>query len=925
MAGVESKLPVVPGVKNHVLEACHHVVKALRASDNNLDPNLTKLLSDLESHLSTLEIVDTKVVEVDTGFSEIKKRFKEAKKTILAWEQNQSMIFEAGVSKADQFFQALHDVQTLLLGFKALPIRTNKKEKDVYNQAAVVLDIAMFRLEKELCDVLNQYKQHVQPQYLSVSSRGKDIVYDESFVSLDDVVVEATDDQQILGSNNVVLLDPLVIPHIKAIAKAMFACDYGQAFREAFITVRRDALDEYMSTTLEMERYSCVDVLGMQWEDLNCEMRKWTKVLKIVTQVYLASEKQLCDKILGDFEPSSAACFVEISKDTVLSLLAFGEAVSLRSCQPEMLERFLGMYEVSAELLLDVDNLFGDETGSFLRMAFHELAKTLAERTVATFLKFKNAIASDESTRAFSGGGIHHLTRYVMNYLKLLPEYKDALNTLLENIQVDDSIPEKTGQDILPSTFSPMARHLRSIVTALESTLERKAQLYAGEPLKYIFLMNNCHYMVQKVKTSELRHFFGDEWIRKHIASYQHNVTNYERATWSSVLSLLKENNKDSVSTLRERCRLFCVAFDDVYKNQTRWSVPDPELRDDLHISTSVKVVQSYRGFLARNAAKIGEKHVRYTCEDIESLLLDLFECLPSPRSLRTSQAKHHRGSKAKQSVERERERYQKAMAFLSMEYGMNEDSLREAFSKYGEVVETRVILDRETGRSRGFGFVTFTSTEAASSAIQALDGQDLHGRIVKVNYAHDRTSGGGYGGGGGGYGGGGYGGGGYGGGGGGYGGGGGGYGGGAGGYGSGTGGYGGGASGGYGGRYGASGGYASSGSGYGEGASAGAVGGYNGSNGYGEGSTASAGDVGGYNGSGGYATGNTYGSNNGGFVGESQVGGNPVGNSSHFGGDNTQFGVGGEAQFGISMEKPEMINGPVGDFEDDTDVAKRA
>ncbi|KAG2263573.1 hypothetical protein Bca52824_070652 [Brassica carinata] len=624
MAGLESKLPVVPGVKNHVLEACHHVVKALRASDTNLDPNLTKLLSDLESHLSTLEIVDTKVVVEDTGFSEIKKRFKEAKKVILGWEQNQSMILEAGVSKADLFFQALHDVQRVPTSFKALPIRTNKKEKDVYNQAAVVLDIAMFRLEKELCDVLNQYKQHVQPQYLSVSSRGKDIVYDESFVSLDDVVVEATDDQQILGSNNVVLLDPLVIPHIKAIAKAMFACDYGQAFCEAFITVRRDALDEYMST-LEMERFSCVDVLGMQWEDLNGEMRKWTKVLKIATQVYLASEKQLCDKILGDFEPSSAACFVEISKDTVLSLLAFGEAVSLRSCQPEMLERFLGMYEVSAELLLDVDNLFGDETGSFLRMAFHELAKTLADRTVATFSKFKNAIASDESTRAFSGGGIHHLTRYVMNYLKLLPEYKDALNTLLGNMQVDDSIPEKTGQDILPSTFSPMARHLRSIVTALESTLERKAQLYAEEPLKYIFLMNNCHYMVQKVKTSELRHFFGDEWIRKHIASYQHNVTDYERAT------------KDSVSTSRDRCRLFGLAFDDVYKNQTRWSVPDPELRDDLHISTAVKVVQSYRGFLARNADRIGEKHVRYTCEDIESLLLDLFECLPSPRSLRSS------------------------------------------------------------------------------------------------------------------------------------------------------------------------------------------------------------------------------------------------------------------------------------------------
>ncbi|CAH8389623.1 unnamed protein product [Eruca vesicaria subsp. sativa] len=278
------------------------------------------------------------------------------------------------------------------------------------------------------------------------------------------------------------------------------------------------------------------------------------------------------------------------------------------------------------------------------------------------------------------------------------------------------------------------------------------------------------------------------------------------------------------------------------------------------------------------------------------------------------------------------------------IEYGMNEDSLREAFSKYGEVVETRVILDRETGRSRGFGFVTFTSTEAASSAIQALDGQDLHGRIVKVNYAHDRTSGGGfggggyggggggYGGGGGGYGGGGYGGGGYGSGGGGYGGGTGGYGGGAGGYGGGASGYEGGATGGYGGGA-TAGGYGGGAAGYEGGAAAGgyggggygASGGYGSSgSGYGEGSTAGAGAVGGYNGSGGYATGNTYGNNNGGFAGDNQSGGNPVGNSSQFNGDNAQFGVAGEAQFG-SMEKPEMENGPVGDFEDGTDVAKRA
>nr|KAJ0224787.1 hypothetical protein LSAT_V11C100006420 [Lactuca sativa] len=95
---------------------------------------------------------------------------------------------------------------------------------------------------------------------------------------------------------------------------------------------------------------------------------------------------------------------------------------------------------------------------------------------------------------------------------------------------------------------------------------------------------------------------------------------------------------------------------------------------------------------------------------------------------------------------------------FAGLSYATDEMSLREAFSAYGNVQEARVIVDRETGRSRGFGFITFTDTEAASAAIQALDQRELHGRVVKVNYANDRPQVGG----GGGYRGGGFGGGGY-------------------------------------------------------------------------------------------------------------------------------------------------------------------
>lgn len=79
--------------------------------------------------------------------------------------------------------------------------------------------------------------------------------------------------------------------------------------------------------------------------------------------------------------------------------------------------------------------------------------------------------------------------------------------------------------------------------------------------------------------------------------------------------------------------------------------------------------------------------------------------------------------------------------------WGTTDDGLREAFERFGEVSEAKIITDRETGRSRGFGFVTFDNEEDANNAIKEMDGTTLDGREVKVNEARERTGGGGGGG----------------------------------------------------------------------------------------------------------------------------------------------------------------------------------
>jgi cold-inducible RNA-binding protein len=83
-----------------------------------------------------------------------------------------------------------------------------------------------------------------------------------------------------------------------------------------------------------------------------------------------------------------------------------------------------------------------------------------------------------------------------------------------------------------------------------------------------------------------------------------------------------------------------------------------------------------------------------------------------------------------------------------NLSYDTSEEDLREAFAADGRTVqEVAVVMDRDTGRPRGFAFVTMGNDADAKSAIAALDGQVLGGRTIKVSESHDKPGGGGRGG----------------------------------------------------------------------------------------------------------------------------------------------------------------------------------
>jgi RNA recognition motif-containing protein len=79
-----------------------------------------------------------------------------------------------------------------------------------------------------------------------------------------------------------------------------------------------------------------------------------------------------------------------------------------------------------------------------------------------------------------------------------------------------------------------------------------------------------------------------------------------------------------------------------------------------------------------------------------------------------------------------------------NLSYGTTDERLREMFEEHGSVTSAQIIMDRDTGRSKGFGFVEMGTDQEAQAAIEALNGQQIDGRALTVNEARPKTEGGG-------------------------------------------------------------------------------------------------------------------------------------------------------------------------------------
>lgn len=624
------------------MATAQQIVKSLNTPKEVRDDMLL-IFSSFDNRLSNI----TSLVNSGDSKSEA-DRFEAAEKVILRWDSGHgasrnSLYWEDSPDEAAEYLSAVDDI---IQWIDDLSIRSDSAE--IVDRAENAIQIAMSRLEDEFRHMLIRSTVPFDAEHLYGSIRRVSLSFAahdensdefESFADADRGSGIFHERGVSLGDDlRVDLIHPDAVDDLKEIADRMIRSGYEKECVNAYTGVRRDALDECL-VVLGVEKLSIEDVQKIDWKILDEKMKKWIQAVKVSVRVLLTGEKRLCDYIFSGSDDSEEVCFNETAKGCIRQLLNFAEAIAIGERSVEKLFRILDMYEALAYVLPDLQAMVTDE---FVIEEAKGVLSRLGEAAKGTFVEFENAVRSETSKKTMLNAEIHPLTRYVMNYLRLLVVYSKTLDELLEGEDEDLHHLGDDGADNLElETMSPLARRLFSLISSLETNLERKSKLYGDDSIQYIFLMNNIQYIVQKVKDSELGKLLGDRWVRKRRGQVRIYATNYLRASWGKLLSFLKEegtggssNSALKLATLKEKFKNFNAGFEETYRIQTAWKVADAQLREELRISVSAKVLPAYRAFLGRHGSQLENtrhpgRYIKYTSDDLENYLLDLFEGSP--------------------------------------------------------------------------------------------------------------------------------------------------------------------------------------------------------------------------------------------------------------------------------------------------------
>ncbi|KAK1548926.1 hypothetical protein Q3G72_005622 [Acer saccharum] len=416
------------------------------------------------------------------------------------------------------------------------------------------------------------------------------------------------------------------INDLNEIVKRMVTAGFGKECSHMYSSCRREFLEESMSR-LRLQKLSIDEVHKMPWQEVEEQIERWVKAANLALRILFPSERRLCDHVFFGLSSAADLSFMEVCHGSSIQLLNFADAIAIGSRSPERLFKVLDVFETLRDLMPEFELVFSDQYCLILRNEAMTIWKRLGEAIRGIFMELENLIRRDPAKAAVPGGGLHPITRYVMNYLRAACRSRQTLEQIFEK-----------------DSSSSLSVQMSWIMELLQSNLEVKSKIYGDPALCSIFMMNNGRYIVQKVNDSELGLLLGDDWIRKHNAKIRQYHSNYRKSSWNKILGILKLENSSSSApnaaaaarSMKEKLKLFNLSFDEICKTQFPWAVFDEQFREELKISVTKILLPAYGNFIGKlqNIPEM-EKHpgrlIKYRVEDIEARINELFQGNGSP------------------------------------------------------------------------------------------------------------------------------------------------------------------------------------------------------------------------------------------------------------------------------------------------------
>ncbi|EOY34165.1 Exocyst subunit exo70 family protein H7, putative [Theobroma cacao] len=500
--------------------------------------------------------------------------------------------------------------------------------------AQTLMQTAMKRLEREFYQILKSNRDYLDPESVSTHSSARPSTSRSSFSDFENESENERDEDESIPEVERVSLAAMT--DLKAIADAMISAGYTRECLKIYKIIRKSIVDEALYH-LGVESLTFQQIQKMDWEVLELKIKNWLNAVKMAVKTLFYGERILCDHVFSVSDKIRESCFSEISKEGALALFGFPENVAKCKKTPEKMFRILDLYEAVSDLWPEIESIFSFELTSTVRSTSVNSLIRLGEAVRTMLTDFEMAIQKDSSKSTLAGGGIHPLTRYVMNYISFLVDYSGSLSDILADwpLTIPSPLPESYfgSPDNEESISSPISVRLAWLILVMLCKLDGKAAMYKDVALSYLFLANNLQYIVGKVRQSNLKFLLGDDWVTRHELKVKQYAANYERVGWSKVVASLPENSTAEipVDQVIDHFRKFNSAFEETYTKQTSWVIADPKLRDDIKISLARRIVPIYKEFFEKYGGMQLRKKmwveslVRYTPDDLGNYWSDLF------------------------------------------------------------------------------------------------------------------------------------------------------------------------------------------------------------------------------------------------------------------------------------------------------------